>query len=191
MNLKHLAPFDLKVEKRPCDMDKREAFETFEEFVSGIPKHLEYIKNVLRSEGIQIDPLSSRNLSEAAEWIVKRAKMAWVRSEVYPRFRFAPFERDLSVPTKSACCYLGLMFGELMVEKVETASWILCRNDKREIYYNQPVVYVPGAKIGPLEPISVAMNYVYSRLDRSHPYHSRLFDELFDYWYKSFTLVEE
>lgn len=145
---------------------------------------------MLLREGVILEGHASIEMIKASEWVVKHAKKSWARSEIHPPFRFAPFERDLSVPTKSACCYLGLLFGELMVEKVETASWVLYRKDKREVYYNHPVVYVPGAKIGPLEPISVSMNYVSSRLDKTHPFHNRLFDELFDYWYSCFSTVD-
>lgn len=187
MHLKKLIPFDIKVAKRLCDMDKHEALAFYEEFAKEIPERIDYFAGVLRCEGIQIEPLTSVSLCAAAEWIVRNTKTSWRHSDLYTRSHFAPFERDLSVPTKSACRYLGLLFGQLMVEKVESASWLIYWNDKRDIYYNYPVVFVPGAKIGPLEPISVSINYVSSRLDKGHPFHDRLFDELFDYWYKSFS----
>jgi hypothetical protein len=182
--LDELRPFLLSLAKPPKEMSIHEARAQFDELMSVMPERLEYFVGVLRGEGIDLQGSPSEALTRAGEWLVKLAKVVRVPSSLEPRFRETPTELDLSVPTISACCYLGYLFGEHVVESVPGARWDLVTGNKRDVLFHWPVVRPPTGT-AQLEPTRVVMNYVRNQLGLGGP--KRQLGDLFDYWRDAFA----
>lgn len=176
--LSSLRPYVVGLAKKPREMTRGEARAEFGELMARLPELTGYIEGVLEADGLAVSGPSEIVLREAGEWLVARARMVRVKSPLPARFGQAG-ERDLSVPTMSACCYVGILFGSLLVRDVPTASWVLVTENKRDIDYHRAVVR-PVSNKTQVDPIQITMNFVRRRLKENQD--RRSLSDLYAIW---------
>jgi hypothetical protein len=182
--LEELRPFALSIAKPPSEMTRKEAEQEFAELMDKLPEMLAYFTDVLRAEGVNLDDSPEVVLTRAGQWVVSKGQLRRVKSTLDPKFGGAEHALDLTIPTMSACCYLGYFFGELLLQTVPGTRWQLVTENKRDMDYHRPVIR-PSFGKGQLEPARVAMMFVLGKLDKTYP--DRKFGDLFSFWVDAFT----
>jgi hypothetical protein len=174
--LKALRPFALSNQKAPRDMSRKEAIAQFDELMRDLPLLIEYFQEELRADGVETEGDPAKVLTDAGEWLVERGQLVWERGSGPLR---PLIESDLSLYTMSACCYLGLLFGQKLAEHVPDVKWVLVTEDKRDMDYHWAVLR-SGVCKGQLEPTAVALNFARSALEKSE--RARPLGELYKIW---------
>jgi hypothetical protein len=165
-------------------MTRKEAEQEFAEFLDKLPSFLDYFTNVLRAEGVDLDGSPDEVLTRAGQWVASKGQLRKVKSTLDPKFGGAKHALDLTIPTMSACCYLGYFFGDLLLRTVPGTHWQLVTENKRDMDYHRPVIR-PSFGKGQLEPARVAMMFILGKLGKTHPH--RNFGDLFSFWIDAFT----
>jgi hypothetical protein len=161
--LSKLRPYIVGFPKNPQEMTRREAIAEFEEFKTRKPDILEYFQAVLGESGVRQDVPSRELLDAAGEWLVAQGRIAKARSPVPRLLGGDELDQDISVATMSACCYLGVLFGERLCEDTG-ASWTLVVESKRDADYHRAVIR-PSKNRTQIEPIRLVMNFARRRLE--------------------------
>jgi len=165
-HLRELKPFALCISKAPDEMTNDEATAEFDELMSTIDESLSYFLAVLRECGIESTTSAEVTVRNAGEWVVQRGALikapspgpSWTSSDVD--------DTNLSLATKSACCYLGLLFADTILKEVPGSTWELVTEDRKDIDYHRPVIRSEACQ-AQLDPFRVAMNFVHARLEGS------------------------
>lgn len=176
--LEDLRPFYLSIAKPAHEMTRAEASRNHEELMSKMPEMLTYFCEVLWAEGIDCSGKHEECLDLAGLWLVKRAKL--VRKRGASLLNFSDDSTPvLSIPSMSACCYLGYLMGSFLLRDVPGAEWRLVTLDKRDMDYHSTVIMAASGRTQ-VEPTNIVMNYVYGCLDGSMK--NRTLSDLYRIW---------
>jgi hypothetical protein len=167
-SLEELRPWVLSICKAPDERTRVEAKQQFDELMSVLPERLFYFVNVLKDEGVDVTGSPEAVLTRAADWLISRGSLVQVPSTLDAKFEEPDMVRVLSIPTLSACCYLGHLFGDYILKQVPGTQWQLATDSKRNINYHRAIIR-PAKGKAELEPTRITRVVVLGRLDGTHP----------------------
>jgi len=176
-DLLELRPFHLTIAKPPHETTSAEAEEQFRELMDRMPSFLAYIESVLEAEGMNLSKEPTQVMDDVGEWLVSKASLVdlpptsgWLSDgEVL---------KDLSLPSKSAAYWIGLLFAKLLMKEIPSLSWKLSDDHPNDANHHRAIVVSPKTD-DELPPEIIVMNFVASRLKGRH---TRTLGTLFSIW---------
>mgnify|MGYP001229715491 CR=1 FL=1 len=159
------------------DLTRKQALVVHGDIVSRIPGIVASLSRTLMDDSVVLGTSPRSDAEAAGEWLAARSRLVEVERPADPGPYWSD-RPDISVPTKSACCLVGLFFGECLRSQLPEAEWKLDTSDQRHMYYHHTVLQIAGST-EMLEPFSIVMNFVRGRLLRADP---RTLGSLFDIW---------
>ncbi|WP_019909787.1 hypothetical protein [Paenibacillus sp. HW567] len=185
---KLVAPFEII----PFEMmTKKEAKHYFDWFISQIPIRIKTLTahyvDTMGGEQKELN-LSQESLIRLWTWFTQRIEMVpkteeeleeeigrvphWLKEEVSSN------TLKFSEITSSLIIDVGIYFGSVFINEIQTLEWGIVHKPKKYVYVNQPIVI--GFKNAGLNPVTVVNNCSLIELEQD-PDGNRLFD-LFNVW---------
>ncbi|WP_411342699.1 hypothetical protein ACE3MZ_13620 [Paenibacillus sp. WLX1005] len=155
-------------------MNKKQAQQHFEWFVSEIPSRLEILENVMKESGVekieQFD-MTPQSLVPLWNWLKMRINTVPYSpdetkqlQDTLPPWIFEDIQNwKLDTPTIALAVDVSIYFGEVFIKKYPSLKWGFMTKPKSYVYINRPTII--EFKSGPLHPPTIVTNICSSYAD--------------------------
>ncbi len=172
------------------EMNKKQAQQCFEWFVSEIPSRLEILKNAIEESGVQkIGPfdMTPQSLTPLWDWLKVRINTIPYSPDEKKELQdglppwIAEDIRDwkLDISTMALAVDVSIYFAQVFITKYPSLKWDFLKKPKSHVYFNQPIV--AGFKNGPLHSPTIVTNLCTSYVDRKS---EKTLLSVFEFWEK-------
>ena len=189
--LRRLQPFWADLELATPEMDKKASQRAHEQLLAALPRKIEYLLDVLRSERLRVEGSPAERYAAVACWLAKnarygrptremRAAFAHQMAGVDPRILAATRQDFLDLPTMSMCLYVGYYMTEMMREAAPELQYGVFRH-KQFLSHNQTVLLGKAPPMH-LEPVNVTRCTCGQHLDRIRRATPEDLRSFFEHW---------
>lgn len=180
------SPLKLKIQ----DLPKKELKDYFQRFIDVIPQRGRELVNAVKQtpgfEGWQPDH-SPTSLDMLGEWFAGQVETRQrTEKEIQEIKSRSPYpidipDEELTERTFSLAMDVGMYFSQVLLKSHPSLRWFQPLDDKRFVYYGQPVLveFAPG----PLSPVHIVETLGYGIAGKTKT--GRRLREIYDYWSKA------